>query len=224
MLLLIVIILLSVLVLGVFWRRRRERKQKQQRIEQLRTWAAQHQALDPVVQAWIQSLTASEAEVLVELLNGYCTSLNWELGWLFAPQIKKAPVLHDALEESVSAYAHAILRSLQLEADVRAYQAYLAFDKKPDARKQRALVQQLHAKVDDHGLAPSPGGFLRRFRRKEVTRQEQIAAIRHAFERDPAQTMALLKETLVDEADAVVRRLHADPAASAPSVSAAAPA
>ncbi|MCB0107634.1 MAG: hypothetical protein KDE53_17055, partial [Caldilineaceae bacterium] len=139
---------------------------------------------------------------LLDLLDGYCKSLNWELRWLFAPQIKKAPALRLALEESVSAYVRAILHSLQMEADIQAYQAYVAFEKNPTGRKQRTLVQQLYQKVNDDHFTPPTKRLLGRFRRKDPTTKAQVAAIQQAFERDPARTMALLKDVLA--ADAVV--------------------
>ena len=210
MLPLIIIILLSLFILGVIWRRKRDRQHKQARIQQLRTWAAHHQAIEPTLQQWMLRLPAAEAEVLLDLLNGYCTSLNWELGWLFAPQIEKAPALQAALAESVSAYAQTILRSLQMAEDVRAYHAYLAFDKKPTARKHRELVQQLYAKIDNQGATAPAKKFFRRFGKKTATRQQQIDAIRQAFERDPAHTMALLKETLLGEAGEVILQVRSE--------------
>lgn len=206
MFLVIALILLSILILAIWWRRRREQKERQERIQQLRTWALRHEALDPALQQWIQRLSATEAEVLLELLQGYCASLNWELSWLFAPQIKKAPVLQAALEESVSSYVRTILRSLQMEADVRAYQRYVVFEKNPTARKQRTLVDQLYTKVNEGGLTPPAKRFLGRFTRKNATPKQQVEAIQHAFERDPAQAMEFLKEALADNADIVVQQ------------------
>ncbi|MCB0081584.1 MAG: hypothetical protein KDE47_11665, partial [Caldilineaceae bacterium] len=138
MLLIPILVLITILfVIGVWWRRSRAAKQRRLQIEQLRQWAADHDALEPPLQQWIQRLPANQAQVLWEMLDGYCTSLHWELNWLFAPQIKKAPELKMALEESVSAYARAILHSLQMEVDVAAYHAYVAFDQNPNTRKQR---------------------------------------------------------------------------------------
>ena len=201
MYLLIIAILLALFSLGLFWRFKRARLQKQERTQQLLAWAARHKAMDPVLQQWILRLPADEAGVLLDLVNGYCTSLNWELDWLFAPQIAKAPVLKAALEDSVSAYANSILGSLQMAEDVDAYKAYLAFDRKPVARKQRTLVQHLYARIDEQNGTRSAKKVLGRFRSAKVTRQQKISAIRQAFEHDPAGAMVHLKETLASKVD-----------------------
>ncbi len=206
MLLGIIIFLLLFLMLTTFWRRRQARRRKQASVLQLRTWAAEHQALDPALQQWMKRLSATEAEVLFDLLNGYCTSLQWELTWLFAPQIKKAPALQAILEENVSAYARTILLALQMEADVQAYQAYVAFEQKPTDRSHRTLVEQLYVKVDDGGLTPQVKRFWGRFSRKGVTTKQQVTAIQQAFERDPAKAMAFLKEALSNDAAEVVQQ------------------
>jgi hypothetical protein len=210
----VLLVLLLFFVIAWVWRRRWARRQRTLRIRQLRAWVANHHVLDPAVQQWMQRLSAAEAEELLQLLQGYCTSLNWELNWLFAPQIKKAPALKIVLEESISAYIHAILVSLQMEEDVQAYQAYLAFEKKPTARKQGAFVEALYRKIDHGQLPPSAKTRLSRFMgkaapwkaatstvgpRKAATRKEQVAAIQQAFEHDPARTMAALKAVLVSD-------------------------
>lgn len=201
MLPIIVIAIILLLTVGLYWRTTRARNLRRLRIAQLRQWAVEHDALEPALQEWIQRLPTTEAQVLLDLLDGYCTSLNWELNWLFAPQIKKAPVLKVALEESVSAYARAILHSLQMEADVQAYQVYVAFEKKPTARKQRTLVAQLYQKVNEERLTPRTKRFFGRFSQKDASRKDQVSAIQQAFDRDPAQAMAALKEVLATDAE-----------------------
>ncbi|MEZ4713388.1 MAG: hypothetical protein R3A44_39745 [Caldilineaceae bacterium] len=181
-------------------------KNRRRQIEQLRSWAAAHSALEAPLQEWILRLPPTEAEVLWGLLDGYCTSLNWELSWLFAPQIAKAPALKAVLEESVSAYARAIVHSLQMEADVAAYQAYSAFAKNPTARKQRHLVEQLYQKIDDAHLTPPTKRLLGRLGSKKVSTKNKAAAIQQAFERDPARAMAALKQVL--DADAAYTVAH----------------
>ncbi|MBV7329475.1 hypothetical protein KFU94_14730 [Chloroflexi bacterium TSY] len=198
-------LLIIFLTIGVILRSRHTAKQKQKHIRELRAWSTQSKTLDPVSQQWIQQLSNSESEVLLDLLNGYCASLNWELGWLFTSQIDRAPALKAALEESVSVYARAILLSLQMEDDVRAYHAYLAFEKKPNARKQRALVQQLYRKLNNQNFMQPTRGFFRRFSRRGATHKEQITAIQRAFERDPAFTMAALQEILISEGTSAIR-------------------
>lgn len=207
-------LLLLLLIVGFeMQKRQRNRQRKQALTQQLYTWAEQNSTLDPDLQQWIHRLPATEASVLVDLLTGYCTSLNWELAWLFAPQIERAPVLKQALEESVSAYARAILTSLQMEEDVRAYQAYLAFARKPSARNQRRLVQQLYPKLHAEGVipraaAPREWRFLPKFsagnkgkaNKKPPTHKEQIAAIQRAFEQNPIHAMEVLKQVLTEEA------------------------
>ncbi|MEZ4734838.1 MAG: hypothetical protein R3E79_47705 [Caldilineaceae bacterium] len=206
--------LLLLLIIGFeLQRRQRNRRRKQTLTQQLYTWADQTLTLDPELQQWIHRLPAAEASVLVNLLTGYCTSLNWELAWLFAPQIERAPVLKQALEESVSAYARAILTSLQMEEDVRAYQVYLAFARKPTARHQRRLVQRLYPKVQTGkgGLGaaePREWRFLPKFstgkknkaNTRPPTHKEQIAAIQRAFDQNPVYAMEALKEVLAEEA------------------------
>lgn len=201
-----ILLVLSLLAVGMLWRRWRARKQRTRQIEQLRRWAADHEALEPALNKWIQNLPATQAQVLWELLDGYCTSLNWELSWLFAPQIEKAPELKTVLEESVHNYARAILHSLQMEVDVVAYQTYVAFDKKPTARKHRPLVEQLYQKVNEERLTPPTNRIFGWFAPKGPTRKTQITTIQQAFERNPTQAMAALREILV--ADAAVTVAH----------------
>lgn len=195
-------------------RKQRSRRHKRALIQQLYAWAESNSALDRDLQQWIQRLPATEAAVLVELLTGYCASLNWELEWLFAAQIERAPLLKQALEENVTAYARAILTGLQVEQDVRAYHAYLEFARKPTARKQRTLVQKLYPRLEAQGLtveneSPSKLRFLPRFAamkprkraNKAPTRKEQITAIQRAFENNPGRAMEALKQTLTKEAE-----------------------
>lgn len=208
MLPLILFIIVLFFGVGLFWRRARTRKQRVLRIAQLRQWAADHGALEPALQQWIQRLPADKAQILLELLDGYCASLNWELNWLFAPQIAKAPELKLVLEESVSAYARAILHSLQMEADVAAYQAYVALEKDPNARKQQPLVEQLYEKVNHEQLTPPTKRFFGRFSRKGASAKAKIAAIQQAFDRDPALAMAALKEVLAADAGITVAQVR----------------
>jgi len=210
---LVIVLLLTLSLIAIinhFWQKRQAAKRRQLQIRQLRKWASEHETLEPVLQQWLQRLTTAEAETLYTLLNGFCTSLNWELSWLFAPHIQKAPELKRALEESVSAYARAILLSLQMEADVVAYQAYLEFAKKPNARKQRPLVEQLYHKLDQAEPAPAAKRFFGRIGRKKSTPQQQVATIQAAFDHHPAKTMQLLKEVLASDAAAVVQQVRHD--------------
>ncbi len=189
-------ILLTFLMVGFILYRGRVAYQQQARIRHLRTWAKENPALDPIVQLWIAQLPAAEVAVLLDLLHGCCLSLKWELDWLFTPQIEKAPALQSALTESVNAYARMILLSLHMEEDVRAYHAYLAFDKQPYARQQQAIVQQLYAKIyGGDGRAVSKKLF-RRSARAGTSHSEQVAAVRQAFDRDPMRTMAAFKDLL----------------------------
>jgi len=203
-------LILLFFVIKFIWQRRRAYRHKRALTQQLRTWAGQQTMLDPTLQQWIAGLSTAEATVLVELLQGYCTSLNWELSWLFAPQIKKAPALQQALEESVMVYARSILHSLQLEEDVRTYHAYLALMRRPAERRQRWLVQRLYAGLHAAGLtAPEEqrvkrGFFIRRSVRKTAEKppppKAQIAAIQQAFDHHPVLAMTLLKQALSEEA------------------------
>lgn len=200
MFLLYVPILIIFLTTGFLLYRGRAAYQQQVRIRQLRSWAKENQALDPVVQVWIAQLSTAEMEVLLDLLQGCCLSLKWELDWLFTSQIKKAPALQSALTESVNAYARMILLSLHMEDDVRAYHAYLAFDKQPHARQQHAIVRQLYTKIYGGNASASSPKLFRRFARTGTSYKEQVAAVQQAFERDPMRTMAAFKELLAADA------------------------
>ncbi|MCB0061258.1 MAG: hypothetical protein KDE19_04065 [Caldilineaceae bacterium] len=192
--------IIILVVIGLILARWRVMVRKRRRLQGLRTWARQSLALDPVLQQWLQQMSPAQFEVLLDLLDGYCVSLNWKLDWLFTPHIKNAPVLYSALEESLSAYARTILLSLQTVEDVHAYEAFLAFDKQPNARKQSALVQQLYAKLQHEGVAPQPKGrFFRRFSNETPTHSDRVDAIRQAFAQNPARAMAFLKEVLATE-------------------------
>lgn len=187
--------------------RRQQRQHQRALIRQFYTWVGQPHGLDATLQQWINALSDAEAELLVKLLQGYCASLNWELEWLFAPQIEKAPLLRDALVDSVRAYARTILTSLQMEVDVRAYQAYVAFSRKPTNRKQSALVQKLYRQISAAGIIPPLEKVKRRFLSKQPTRKHQITVIQQAFEQKPAQAMEVLKQLLIEDAATSVRAI-----------------
>lgn len=212
-----VVLILILLLFGInlLWQRRRERQRKLALTRQLYAWAGKQATLDPVLQQWIKRLPANEAAVLVELLEGYCHSLQWELAWLFAPQIERAPVLKAALEESVMTYAHSLLTALQMEADVQAYQTYVMFSGKPAARKHRPLVGKLYKQLDQAGLTvvpepPTKASFLRRYlpqrptnakaAQKALTHKEQVATIQRVFTQEPARAMESLKQVLLQDA------------------------
>ena len=200
MLLLYAPILLTLLMIGFILYRGRIAYQRQARIRHLRTWAKENQALDPIVQMWIAQLSTAEMVVLLNLLHGCCLSLKWELDWLFTPQIEKAPALHSAVTESVNVYARMILLSLHMEDDVRAYHAYLAFDKQPHARQHHAIVRQLYTKIYGGDGRSSSNKFFRRSASAGTSHKEQVVAVRQAFDRDPMRTMAAFKELLAAEA------------------------
>lgn len=209
---LLLILLLFLALMGYLLERRHRHRQKQALIRNLYAWADHAPTLDPDLQRWIQRLPFAEATVLVNLLSDYCASLNWELTWLFGSQIERAPVLKQAIEESVSDYARAILTALQLEPDVQAFLAYAEFARKPGARKQRRLVTKLYPKIEAEGIAATENparkwGFLPRSfaqgdkkRKKTPSYKEQVRLIQQAFEQDPARTMEVLKRTLIREA------------------------
>lgn len=213
MLLLPVIVLFSLTIVLGAQQRRKRRRRKQAMIRQLYAWAETNSTLEPELKQWIQRLPDADAAILVEQLSDFCAKLNWELTWLFAPQIERAPLLKQALEESVGAYVRAVLTGLRMEPDVRAYQRYLAFDSKPKARKHRFLVEKLYPKIQielptEESTVTSKFAFLSQFTARKArksadkppSRQEQIAAIQHAFELNPGHTMEALKQTLAEEA------------------------
>lgn len=207
-----ILLLLSVGVGYGMRQRQKSRRHKRTLIQQLYSWAENNSALESDLQQWLQRLPADEAAVLVELLVGYCASLNWEFEWLFAEQIGRAPRLKQALEENVATYIRAIVTSLQMEQDVQAYQAYIKFANKPAARNQRTLVQKLYPRLQAQGLttANQPASklnFLPKFIKrapsakanKPPTQREQIAAIQRAFDQNPALAMEAFKQTLSKE-------------------------
>ncbi|MEM7125864.1 MAG: hypothetical protein AAF702_06035 [Chloroflexota bacterium] len=203
MLPIIVIILLPLLILGYFLGRRRKRierrKKRVQQIHRLQRWMIQYQSEEPMFQLWKRSLSEKDSELLLELLEGYCTTLNWDLDWLLSSEIKKAPELQEALEVSISGYLETIFLSLQKDQDVQAYLSYLAFMEAPTAHKYRDLLKVLYGKLAQDGLIPLTQNSFRLLRWRRPTIKQQIAAIKYAFEQDPARPMQLLKEVLVEE-------------------------
>lgn len=216
----LLMLLFFLTMIAYLMQRRRTHRRQQTLIRKLYAWADHAPTLESDLQRWMYRLPPAEASVLVDLLSGYCSSLNWELTWLFAPQIERAPVLKHAIEESVSAYVRAILTSLQLENDVQAYHAYVEFARKPQARKQRRIVKSLYPKVQTEGIIaqedpPRKWGFLPRFsskenkaRKKLPPRKEQIAIIQQAFEQNPTRMMELLKQTLTDDAAKTIAQVQ----------------
>lgn len=207
-----ILLLLSVGVGYGMRKRQISRRHKRTLIQQLYSWAESNSTLEKDLQQWLQRLPADEAAVLVELLVGYCASLNWDLEWLFAEQIGRAPRLQQALEENVATYIRSIVTSLQMEQDVQGYQAYLKFANKPTARNQRTLVQKLYPRLHAQGLTTETQvtsklnflpKFIKRFpspkANKLPTHREQIAAIQRAFDQNPTLAMEALKQTLSKE-------------------------
>ena len=200
-----VIFIAFLAIIGRVWQRRYQRNQRQLLIRQLRRWVGTHEEIDPQLQRWINGLSVNEVEVLFDLLDGYCASLNWELTWLFAPQLEKSPVLKRAIEEGVVTYACSILASLQLQEDMYAHKAYLAMSKKPAARKQFTLVQKLYAKLQERGLIEATKNK-RKWLQRQPTRKQKIAAVTQVFDKEPALAMETLKGLLVNEAVADIER------------------
>lgn len=201
------LLLLILLVGGVsLLLRRRNRQQRRRLLRQLRQWLDAHHVDNPYLQRWINGLAQHEAEVLLDLLTGYCTSLNWELAWLFTPQLQKVPALQQALEEGVKTYTSSILTALQLGEEVRAYKAYSALVQKPTQRKQFALIQKLYQELRQRGVIKIDPKAQRWFRR-QPTRKQKISAVIDAFEREPVLAITVLKALLVTEAQADVEQL-----------------
>lgn len=203
---LVLLLILALVVIGVFWRRRTQQKQRRLVLRQLRNWLGAQETLEPALHRWVNGLSASEAEVLLDLLTGYCTSLNWELTWLFTPQLQKVPLLKQALEEAVIVYARALLASLQLVEEVRAYNAYVALLRKPNSQKQFALIQKLYQALNAQGVIP-PVANQRSWFRRQPTRKQKIAAVITAFDHEPTRAMTALKTLLAAEAVTDVQQL-----------------
>ena len=201
------LLLLIVLAAGVaLYMRRRTQQQRRLRLRQLRQWLGAQHSTNSHLQRWINGLSTSEAEVLLDLLTGYCTSLNWELTWLFTPQLQKVPALQQALEEGVKTYAGSILTALQLGEEVQMYKAYSALVQKPTQRKQFALIQKLYQELTQRGIITVDPKAKRWFRR-QPTRRQKINAVIDAFEREPVQAMTVLKRLLVTAAQTDVEQL-----------------
>ena len=195
----VLLLLLSLVIIGVVWRRRNAQKHRRLVLRQLRRWLGAQETLEPMLQRWVNGLSVSEADVLLDLLAGYCTSLNWELTWLFTPQLQKVPTLKQALEESVMAYARSLLASLQLVEEVHAYNAYVALLQKPASRQQFTLVQKLYNALREQNVI-KPVTTKRQWFRRQPTRKQKIAAVLASFDREPVRAMATLKALLVAEA------------------------
>ncbi|MBI1296941.1 hypothetical protein GC175_18470 [bacterium] len=211
----LLIVLLAAIVLIVAWiqQRRQARRQRQLLLRQLRAWLRADESLAPDLQRWIVTLSADEADVLLDLLNGYFASLNWELTWLFSPHLQKLPTLKQAAEEGVRAYMRSILASLQLVEDVSAYNTYLDLLKKPKERRQFSLIQKIYSELAAHKIV-KPVAKKRGLFAQQTVRKAQIAAVLEAFESSPDIAMRLLKTLLTAEATAEIQKM-ADPAAAA---------
>lgn len=190
--------------------RRQSQRRRRLLLRQLRQWLGVQATDDPHLQRWLNGLSQHEAEVLLDLLTGYCSSLNWELTWLFTPQLSKVPALQQALEEGVKSYARSILTALQLEEEVHAYKTYRHLVQKPGQRKQFALVQKLYQALSQQGIITLDPKARRWFRRSP-TRKQKINAVLAAFEHTPAPAMATLKTILTIQAQADVEQLTGVP-------------
>lgn len=192
------ILVVVAFVAGLMWSRRRKRRARLAQIQQLRQWLSQRSQEDPLWHQWINGLSMQEAGILLDLLRGFCVSLNWELDWLFTPEIEKAPALKQAMEEDILGYGRALLTALQMEQDVAAFQTYRTFARKPSARKQRSLIQGLYPRLAEASLL-STGQQVGRKLGRTPKRSQQISAVTQAFERNPGQAMDVLKKLLIDD-------------------------
>jgi len=189
-------VLLFLFCLGLFLRWRHRKNERKEDVREMRAWMVKYQSPNHAFQLWKYGLSLQESEVLMDLARGYCTSLNWDLEWLLSSQLEKAPVLESAVEIGVNNYLESVFVSLQTERDVQAYQVYQAFEKKPTARKNRAMVEQLYDRLSRDGLIPKAKRLLGRVTRRQVNLNQQAAAIEHAFDNNAEHTMELLKEVL----------------------------
>ena len=204
---LIFLLLVILLVVGG-WLHQRRRTQKHRRLimQQLRGWLSADETRDPQLQRWVNGLSTDEADVLLALVNGYFASLNWELRWLFSPQLQKTPLLQQAVEAAVLAYMRSILASLQLIDEVRAYNTYVDLLCKPNGRRQFSLIKKLYGALVAQEIV-EPTVKKRRILGSKAARKEQIAVVLGAFEREPAMAMATLKVLLAIEATADVQEM-----------------
>lgn len=204
----VLIVLLAAVVLVGAWvqRRRRARRQRLLVLRQLREWLSTDETLEADLQRWIHTLSADEADVLLDLLNGYFASLNWELTWLFSPHLQKTPALKEALEEGVRAYMRSILASLQLVEDVRAYNTYLDLLKKPKGRHEYSLIQKIHGELAARKIV-KPIAKKRGLFAKRAVRKAQIESVLEAFEHRPDIAMHSLKTLLTAEATAEIQQI-----------------
>lgn len=104
--------------------------------------------------------------------------------------------MRSAVETGVSNYLESVFVSLQTEQDVQAYYVYQEFEKKPAARKNRRMVEQLYERLSRDGLIPKAKRLLGRMARRKANLGQQAAAVQHAFTHNPERTMELLKEVL----------------------------
>lgn len=207
----LLLLLLLLLGIGVALRRYKQRHRRRL-LRQLRQWLGAQTIDDPHLQRWVNGLSQGEADVLFDLLTGYCASLNWELTWLFTPQLQKVPSLQQAIEEGVTTYVRSILTALQLEGEVHAYKTYSRLVQKPGQRKQFTLIQKLYQEFSRQGLI-TPDPKARRWFRRSPTRKQKISAVLAAFEHKPAPAMTSLKTLLAQEAQADAQQLTGIPLA-----------
>lgn len=212
MTLIVLLLAIVVIVVGVRRQRQQARKQRQMMLHRLRDWLGVEEINDPGLQKWVNGLSAEEASVLLDLLNGYFASLNWEINWLFSPHLKKIPALQQAVEEGVLAYMRSILDSLQLVEDVRAYNTYLELVRKPKGRKQFSLIQKLYESLAAQ-KAIKPGKAKRGLFARRALQKEQIAAVLQVFDREPDLAMKSLKALLTNKAVADTQLLGVAPIA-----------
>ena len=226
MLLLAALLILIMVSGGWALQRRRARRQRRLLLHQLREWlsvpsrdAALSQAgdsLDLDLQRWVNSLSADEAAVLLNLLKGFFASLNWEMNWLFSAHLRKVPALKTAVEEGVVAYMRAIFASLQLEGDVHAYKAYLEMAKKPRARRHLSRIRHIYAELVAQKIVKPTAKRRGIFGGGDVAIKTQIAAVLEAFETHPEAAMHALQSRLAYEATAEIQKLTGRSTGAAP--------
>jgi hypothetical protein len=144
--------------------------------------------------AWLATLSAGERDQLVRRLSDQCRALGLELAWLTDARIPRE--WRRSLEDTVVLCALAAWNARRAQP----LAAYIAWQRAPQRRANRAFAATLYARLVEAGLVtPQPTWLLA----PEKERRQLIArAIRDAAAADPAAFLAALQAAAGTPADA----------------------
>jgi hypothetical protein len=174
-------------------------RRKRERLQRFKAWAGGDLTgkVQPAAEAapafstWLDNLSEKELAAFVQRISGFCADLNFELTWLFDPEIDNAPALKEALTELVLLFALVQWKALEAQDDIKVFSTFLAWQ----AGKARKLTPKLFMRLVEQELidAPPPALFLAPERERQA---HMVDAIKKFVEKDRQAFNVILKDVI----------------------------